>query len=68
MSEAPLLKVERLTMKFGNLLANDDVSFEVGKGQIVALIGPNGGRKDHVLQLPVRLLRPVCRQSDLRRA
>lgn len=43
--QAPLLKVENLTMKFGNLLANDDVSFEVAKGQIVALIGPNGAGK-----------------------
>ena len=42
---SPLLKVENLTMKFGSLMANDSVSFDVHKGQIIALIGPNGAGK-----------------------
>lgn len=41
----PLLKVEGLTMKFGSLMANDNVSFDVDKNQIIALIGPNGAGK-----------------------
>ncbi|MGB9838945.1 ABC transporter ATP-binding protein [Thermovenabulum sp.] len=32
-------------MKFGNLVANEDVSFEVNEGEIVSLIGPNGAGK-----------------------
>ncbi|MGE5260154.1 MAG: ABC transporter ATP-binding protein, partial [Actinomycetota bacterium] len=36
----PLLKVEHLTMRFGGLVAIDDVSFEVGRNDITALIGP----------------------------
>lgn len=41
----PMLKIQNITMKFGNLLANEDVSFEVNPGEIVSLIGPNGAGK-----------------------
>lgn len=40
-----LLKVDKITMKFGNLIANKDVEFEVNQGEIVSLIGPNGAGK-----------------------
>ena len=35
-----LLEVRNLTMKFGSLIANHDVSFVVEEGAIVGLIGP----------------------------
>jgi len=41
----PLLEVEDLTMRFGNLTALDRVSLEVNEGEIVGLIGPNGSGK-----------------------
>jgi len=37
-----VLKVEGLRMEFGGLVAVNDVSFEVGEGEFVGLIGPNG--------------------------
>ena len=37
-----VLKVSNLTKDFGGLRAVDNVSFEVGKGEFVGLIGPNG--------------------------
>jgi len=40
-----LLEVRNLTMKFGSLIANHDVSFVVEEGAIVGLIGPNGAGK-----------------------
>lgn len=41
----PVLSVEHLTIRFGGLLAIDDLSFEAAPGQITALIGPNGAGK-----------------------
>ena len=37
-----ILKVSNMTKDFGGLRAVDNVSFEVGKGEFVGLIGPNG--------------------------
>lgn len=41
----PLLEVERLTMRFGGLIAIDDVSFAANDREITAIIGPNGAGK-----------------------
>ncbi|MGI6004127.1 MAG: ABC transporter ATP-binding protein [Christensenellales bacterium] len=40
-----MLKVENVTLRFGDLVANNDVSLEVPDQKIVALIGPNGAGK-----------------------
>ncbi|ACN15229.1 LivG3 [Desulforapulum autotrophicum HRM2] len=40
-----LLSVENLTMTFGSLVANNNVSFDVDEGSIVGLLGPNGAGK-----------------------
>ncbi|MGB8430776.1 MAG: ATP-binding cassette domain-containing protein, partial [Pseudolabrys sp.] len=41
----PLLAVERVTCRFGGLLAVDAASITASEGQITALIGPNGAGK-----------------------
>ncbi|HLR78808.1 MAG TPA: ABC transporter ATP-binding protein [Burkholderiaceae bacterium] len=42
---APVLQVQNLTKRFGGVVAVNNVSFEVRKGEILALIGPNGAGK-----------------------
>lgn len=54
----PLLKVENLTKRFGGIIAVDNVSFEVEKGEMVGLIGPNGSGKTTLLRLMSGILKP----------
>ena len=53
-----LLSVERVTRRFGGIVAVDDVSLDVGEGEIVGLIGPNGAGKTTVFNLITRLYGP----------
>jgi branched-chain amino acid transport system ATP-binding protein len=45
----PLLKVEHLEVRYGDLIGVADVSFEVPEGSVVALLGSNGGGKTTTL-------------------
>ena len=42
---SPLLHVEHMTMRFGGLIAIDDLSFRAAHTDITAIIGPNGAGK-----------------------
>ena len=53
-----VLKVTDLTKDFGGLRAIDNVSFEVGKGEFVGLIGPNGCGKTTTFDCISGLLEP----------
>ncbi|MBL8674541.1 MAG: ATP-binding cassette domain-containing protein, partial [Rhodospirillales bacterium] len=54
----PLLRVERLTKRFGGLVATDDVSLDVATGEVHALIGPNGAGKTTLIAQLSGFLRP----------
>ncbi|MEX0959390.1 MAG: ABC transporter ATP-binding protein [Burkholderiales bacterium] len=58
MSDA-ILSVEHLTMRFGGLVAMDDLSFEARRGAITALIGPNGAGKTTVFNCITGFYRPT---------
>lgn len=40
-----ILEVSNATKKFGGLMANEDITFKVRKGEIVGIVGPNGAGK-----------------------
>ncbi|HHT9125507.1 MAG TPA: ABC transporter ATP-binding protein [Candidatus Brocadiia bacterium] len=46
-----MIKVEHLTKSYANVLAVEDVSFEVGEGEIVGLLGPNGAGKTTTMRI-----------------
>lgn len=48
---APLLQVRGVTRRFGGLTAVSEVSFEVGRGEILGLIGPNGCGKTTLINM-----------------
>jgi branched-chain amino acid transport system ATP-binding protein len=54
-----VLEVEHLTMRFGGLVAVDDLSFEVKRGTISALIGPNGAGKTTVFNCITGFYKPT---------
>jgi len=53
-----LLSVDGVTLRFGGIVAVDNVSLDVAEGEIVGLIGPNGAGKTTVFNLITRLYRP----------
>ncbi len=55
-----LLKGEKLTKRFGGLLAVDGVDFEVKKGEIFGLIGPNGAGKTTLFNLITGVMEPTA--------
>ena len=71
MSE-PLLRIEHLEVRYGDLIGVSDVSLEVPAGSVVALLGSNGGGKTTVLNaiaglIPVHSgLDPLSRRGDRR--
>jgi len=59
MTAAPVLQVEHLTMRFGGLVAVDDLSFQARQSEITALIGPNGAGKTTVFNCITGFYKPT---------
>jgi len=58
-SAAAALSVDHLTKRFGDRLAFDDVSFEVGKGEVFGFLGPNGAGKTTTVRTLGTLIAPT---------
>jgi branched-chain amino acid transport system ATP-binding protein len=64
----PLLEVEHLSMRFGGLVAVDDLSFVAREREITAVIGPNGAGKTTVFNCLTGFYRPSIGLLRLHRA
>ena len=58
-SHAPAITANHLTIRFGQFTAVNDVSFEVGKGEIFGFLGPNGSGKTTIIKALCGLLQPT---------
>jgi ABC-2 type transport system ATP-binding protein len=56
---APAVAVERLGKRFGGRVAFDDVSFEVGYGEVFGFLGPNGAGKTTTVRTLGTLITPT---------
>ena len=63
MANGALLRVQNVGVRFGGIVALDDVSFDVPAGNIVGLIGPNGAGKTTLFNCLSRLYQ--CGSGDI---
>nr|WP_026869481.1 ATP-binding cassette domain-containing protein [Inquilinus limosus] len=61
-----LLTIEHVSMRFGGLVAIDDVSFDIRAGDITAVIGPNGAGKTTLFNCITGFYRPTAGRMTLR--
>ncbi len=61
----PALVVEHLTKQFGGRVAFDDVSFEVGHGEVFGFLGPNGAGKTTIVRTLGTLLEPTSGRAKV---
>lgn len=55
----PLLRVDNMTVRFGGLVAVNDVSFAVDEGELLGIIGPNGAGKTTSFNAVAGAVRPT---------
>lgn len=57
-----VLEVKNLTKKFKNFTAVENLSFEIGQGEVLGLLGPNGAGKTTTIQMLLDILKPTSGQ------
>ena len=60
-----VIRARRLTKSFGNFTAVDNISFEVGKGEIFGFLGANGAGKTTAMRMLCGLLVPTSGEGEV---
>lgn len=58
-----MIQIEKLTKRFGDFTAVDEISFEVNEGEIFGFLGPNGAGKTTTISMLVTLLEPTSGEA-----
>ena len=56
---APILQIKGITKRYGGLTANNNISFDVAKGEVLSVIGPNGAGKSTLFKLIAGFVTPT---------
>ena len=57
-TEKPILKLDKISLSFGNRKILDNIKFSLNEGQVLGLLGPNGVGKSTIFNLITGLLKP----------
>ncbi|MEW8014272.1 MAG: ABC transporter ATP-binding protein [Candidatus Sedimenticola endophacoides] len=60
-----MIQVENLTRRYGDFTAVDDVSFSIGRGEIIGLLGHNGAGKTTIMKMLTGFLEPTAGTIDI---
>jgi len=55
-----MIKIDNLTRRYGNFTAVDEVSFQIGRGEVVGLLGHNGAGKTTIMRMLTGFLEPTA--------
>ena len=52
----PIIRLEKISLSFGNRKILDNISFSINEGQILGLLGPNGVGKSSIFNLNIFII------------
>ncbi|HET6606856.1 MAG TPA: ABC transporter ATP-binding protein, partial [Rhodopila sp.] len=63
--QAPLIRIEGLTKRFGSFTAVDNVTFNVRRGEVLGFLGPNGAGKSTTMRMLAGFMIPTAGTASI---